>query len=60
MVQIEDTAGHRTQLIASRRGTVMGVFHVGARRLVMDYTPEQARELAAALVEVAAEVETQR
>ncbi|MFE6498137.1 hypothetical protein [Streptomyces sp. NPDC057748] len=57
MVQIEDTAGDRVQLLPSQRGTVMGVFHAGARRMVMDFTPERARELAAALVKVADDVE---
>lgn len=60
MVQIEDTSGDRVQVVRSQRNTVMAVFHAGARRMVMDYTPEQARELAAALVKVADEVGAQR
>ncbi|MFD5504641.1 hypothetical protein ACFWJS_33865 [Streptomyces sp. NPDC127061] len=59
MVQIEDTAGDRVQVVRSQRNTVMAVFHAGTRRMVMDYTPEQARELAAALTTVADEVDHQ-
>ncbi|MEV7855163.1 hypothetical protein [Streptomyces sp. NPDC088183] len=59
MFEIEtmDEGGSTRIFRAASGDRIMSVTHVGARRLSTYYTPEAARELAAALVKLADETE---